>query len=250
MHIFTIEGNIGAGKSTILQHLRGIKTVGNRPLVFLPEPVHVWETITDENGRNILQLFYSDQAKYSFAFQMTALISRYCLLEDAVAANPGAVLVTERCLYTDYHVFASLLHDTGHLSEVEYAIYKKWFSRFNKYALAGIIYLDCTPEIAKKRCEHRNREGEVIELDYLQLCKAKHEWIEDDDTPLLRLDANQEISDDLVEDWVDSICLFMEEEVPPMREKWKTFSLFRTVCILLPLLFYGHTLFYYGVVGN
>jgi deoxyadenosine/deoxycytidine kinase len=249
--LFTIEGNIGAGKSTLIDHLRSIKTVGNRKLIFLPEPVDVWETIVDENGLNILQLFYADQVKYSFSFQMMTFISRYCLLESCLAANPDAVIVTERCLLTDYHVFAALLHETGCMSSVEYAIYKKWFERFNKFALSGIIYLNCSPEVALARCEKRNRAGETVDLAYLKLCHAKHDWIDyEPDVPLLVLDANATVSDEVLEDWVDEICLFMEEETVPKAAAWDAYAVVKTLFVLLPLLFYGHTMFYYGIGGN
>ena len=251
MHLFTIEGNIGSGKSTLIEHLRSIKSVGTRPLIFLPEPVDVWETIVDEHGLNILQLFYTDQVKYSFSFQMMAFISRYCLLESCAAANPGAVIVTERCLFTDYHVFAALLHETDCMNTVEYAIYKKWFARFNKFALSGIIYLKCTPEVALARCARRNRVGETVDLAYLKLCHDKHDWIDfETDVPLIELDANKTITDDVLEDWVDEICLFMEEETAPQESAWSAYSVFKTLCILLPLLFYGHSMLHDGVGGN
>jgi deoxyadenosine/deoxycytidine kinase len=248
MRLFTIEGNIGAGKSTLLQKLREIKTVGSRPLVFVPEPVDSWQEVVDADGKHILELFYTDQCKYAFAFQMLAFISRYSLLEEAVKANPTAVIVTERCLFTDYFVFASMLHETGCMSEVEFAIYKKWFDRFNTTPLSGIVYLKCRPEKALARCKSRNRPGESVDLAYLTLCDEKHEWIDADDAPLLTLDANEEMSADLMEDWVDAVCLFIEEEthVPPyfgslMYCSW-TISL-----LLLPFLFYGQAWFNEGV---
>ena len=246
MHLFTLEGNIGAGKSTLIHHLRLIKCVGELPVVFLPEPVNIWEQVVDEQGRNMLQLFYSDQVKYSFAFQMMAFISRYCLLEDAIKANPGAVIVTERSLFTDYYVFATMLFETGCMSSVEHAIYKKWFDRFNRFRLSGIIYLKCDPTVALARCTSRNREGESVDLAYLTLCDQKHEWINDDETPLLQLDANQAINEDLIEDWVDTICLFMMEETVQPRD----YTFIKTACLLLPFLFYCNAVFYNRVVGN
>lgn len=241
MKLFTVEGNIGSGKSTLVENLREIKTVGSRPLVFLAEPLNEWDKVVDADGKNILQLFYSDQVKHSFAFQMLAFISRYRLLEEAAHAFPDAVVVTERCLYTDYRVFASMLHETGCMSDIEFAIYEKWVARFNKFALSGMIYLKCRPEKALERIARRNRPGEAIDLAYLQLCDEKHAWMDDHDAPLLILDANQEMSEDLMEDWVDTVCLFLAEEAPEDRS-W-VYGGWAASLLLLPFLVYGRAWF-------
>ena len=76
--ILSIEGNIGSGKSTIIDYLKKKynKDNINNEIVFLPEPVDEWETIKDEENNTILQKFYADQKKYSFTFQIMAYISR------------------------------------------------------------------------------------------------------------------------------------------------------------------------------
>ena len=54
--IISLEGNIGAGKSTFLEHLE--KTIGNSSdWIFLREPVHIWDQIRDENGETVLSKF-------------------------------------------------------------------------------------------------------------------------------------------------------------------------------------------------
>ena len=242
MRLFTVEGNIGSGKSTLVDQLRQLKTVGDRPLVFVAEPLDEWDKVVDADGKNMLQLFYSDQVQHAFAFQMLAFISRYCLLEQALRANPEAIVITERCLYTDYHVFATMLHETGCLSDVEYTIYQKWFTRFNTFPICGIIYLKCRPEVALKRVLHRNRPGEAIDLAYLTLCDEKHAWIDDEAAALLQLDANEEMTADLMEDWVDSVSLFLLEEAPASKPYWGSllYCGWTVSLLLLPVLVYGH----------
>ncbi len=69
-------GNIGSGKTTLLTHVRELlqdKNL-NQKIIFLKEPVDVWETIKDEEGKTMLEKFYADQEKYSFAFQMMVFI--------------------------------------------------------------------------------------------------------------------------------------------------------------------------------
>ena len=58
--IFSLEGNIGSGKSTILRGLkRQLRT--DNSVIFLLEPVDKWEQIKDKNGVGILEKFYGDQ---------------------------------------------------------------------------------------------------------------------------------------------------------------------------------------------
>ena len=70
--IFSIEGNIGSGKSTFVEDLRNKlpKTMKGRELIFLQEPVELWREIKDD-GKDIIQLFYEDKNKYSFSFMLS-----------------------------------------------------------------------------------------------------------------------------------------------------------------------------------
>ena len=72
--IYSIEGNIGSGKSTFIDILKKENKLKN--VVYLEEPVKVWETIKDKSEETILEKFYKNQNKYSFSFQMMAYISR------------------------------------------------------------------------------------------------------------------------------------------------------------------------------
>ena len=75
--IFTIEGNIGSGKSTLITILKKSNTaLKHIPIIYLPEPVAIWESIKDSKGKNIIEKYYQNQEKYAFSFQMMAYISR------------------------------------------------------------------------------------------------------------------------------------------------------------------------------
>ena len=81
--IISIEGNIGSGKSTFFNYCRA--QMYDRPdIIFVEEPVDVWESIKDSNGINLLQQFYNHPYDYAFCFQMTAYISRLARLKDAI----------------------------------------------------------------------------------------------------------------------------------------------------------------------
>ena len=54
MPIISIEGNIGSGKSTFLQHLKTHNKSDN--VIFVDEPVAEWLKIKDSSNKNILEL--------------------------------------------------------------------------------------------------------------------------------------------------------------------------------------------------
>lgn len=178
--IITLEGNIGSGKSTLLELLR--KKYSNNPqVIFLKEPISDWEKIKDAQGNTILQKFYGDQEKYSFAFQMMAYISRLKILKDAVKfaqRNPSQqfYIITERCLHTDKYVFAKMLFDQNKIEDVCYQIYNTWFEEFSKeFIISKSIYIITKPEICYERIHKRCRVGEeIIPLEYLERCDSYH----------------------------------------------------------------------------
>ena len=87
--IFSIEGNIGSGKSTLVKILKEqLFTANGKKIIFLQEPVDEWESIKDESGESILEKFYSNQQKYAFSFQMMAYISRISLLKNTIKKKP------------------------------------------------------------------------------------------------------------------------------------------------------------------
>lgn len=178
--ILSIEGNIGSGKSTIINYLKENYSK-NENIIFLPEPVDEWEKIKDDEGQTILTKFYKDQKKYSFAFQMMAYISRLNILRKTIEKNPGKIIISERSLYTDKYVFAQMLYDDQKMETVEYHIYNNWFHSFSDLApLHKVIYLKTDPNVSFQRIHERNRIGESsIPFDYIQNCHKYHDKMYD-----------------------------------------------------------------------
>lgn len=208
--IISIEGNIGSGKSTMVEYLK--QNLKNDPTVcFLQEPVDIWNTITDENGVNIIENYYKDQKKYAFQFQMMAYISRISLLREALKKN-YKLIITERSIFTDANVFAKMLYDECKIGETEYKIYKLWFDEFIKdIPKISLVYVKTDPEICNRRVLIRNRIGENIPLDYLKECHNYHEkWINNNNDCLnvLTLDGNQNMSEQLKKDNIEKINQF------------------------------------------
>jgi deoxyguanosine kinase len=217
--IISIEGNIGSGKTTLLKKLRETYS-NNERFIFLKEPVDEWEKIVDKNGNTMLQKFYENQEKYSFAFQMMAYISRLKIVRDAIKTIEekginNSIIFTERSLYTDKYVFAKMLYDQGKIEDVCYNIYQNWFDEFAKdFPVNKTIYVKTDPEICYDRIHKRARHGEeVIPLNYLSECHNYHGNFLDNkksDKQLL-LNGNNDIFKDekIMEQWLANIDRFL-----------------------------------------
>jgi deoxyguanosine kinase len=242
--IISIEGNIGSGKSTLLDNLRQYYSQNTR-VIFLREPVDDWEKIKDSEGNTILKKFYADQEKYSFAFQMMAYISRLKILRDTIKEIkeknsgliktrcqylsgddnynniefnlPQYIIITERSLYTDKHVFAKMLYKQSKIEDVCYQIYLNWFEEFaNDFPINYSVYINTRPEKCYERIHKRARDGEeVIPLVYLKDCHNYHDEFLDENKGIiltkLTLDGNVDIyeNEKILEEWLERINLFI-----------------------------------------
>lgn len=181
--IISIEGNIGSGKSTVINSLK--QYYSTERIYFLQEPVNEWTQIQDQNGKNIIEKFYENQEKYSFSFQMMAYISRLSLIKNAIKYcenNNIKLIVCERSLQTDKNVFCKMLYDSNKIEEINYQIYSKWFDEFI-YDIPKIyfLYIKTEPVIAFERVVKRLRKGENISLTYIESCHMYHNyWLIDD----------------------------------------------------------------------
>jgi len=221
--IISIEGNIGSGKSTILNELeKYINDTGNpHRIQFLKEPVDIWEKIRDsETGENILQKFYADQKKYAFPFQVMAYASRLSMIRSAINGDSSKIIICERSLEADKNIFAKMLYDDGKIDDINYQIYNHFYKEYAADCeVKGIVYIDALAEVSHGRVAKRSRDGESsISLDYLQKCKLYHDqWLGNTETPLLRIDATADTEYNLSDPsdeggkWLKSICGFVEK---------------------------------------
>ena len=177
--IYSIDGNIGSGKSTLYKDLQEYYK-DNNDIGFCPEPVDNWSSIIDKDGVPILTNLYKDTKQYAFRFQMMAYISRLHLLKSIIKKNKYKVIICERSVQTDRNVFAKMLYDDNMIEHDEYQIYTMWFNEFlDELKIEGIIYVNASPEVCFNRVKIRGRDGEIIPLEYLQKCHDYHEsWLQ------------------------------------------------------------------------
>jgi deoxyadenosine/deoxycytidine kinase len=180
-HIFSVEGNIGAGKTTFLERLGQVWPEAT--IVF--EPVGTWMTIKEKDGTSLLDHFYADKKRWSYTFQTAAFLTRILdterVLETKAASESGPrIVITERSVLTDRHVFAEMLHRNGDMTDMEHDLYLRWYDRYaSKMPIRGILYLTTTPAVSLERIETRGREAEAgIPRAYLDDLDSQHRlWL-------------------------------------------------------------------------
>ena len=187
--VVSIDGNIGSGKSTLIEYLKNncqknvfIMKYFIFPkffkIEFLQEPVDEWLSIKGVNDENILDCFYDDKSRWGYLFQNLAFITRYKLLKNAMNKNENKIIFIERSTETDKHVFAKMLHSNNDMTTLEYHIYNYWYKVF-AIPIDKEIYLDVKPAICSKRIKKRGRESEKeIDISYLNELNEFHgDWI-------------------------------------------------------------------------
>ncbi len=161
-----IAGNIGAGKSTLVEFLH--RTYGISPYY---EP-------SEENP--YLPNFYEDMKRWAFHSQLYFLSNKFRIHQE-FDRMPGLV-VLDRTIFEDAEIFATALYDMRCMDDRDWATYRAFY----KSILEAInppdllIYLRCSMRTLRKRIKLRGREMEAdIPLSYLKrLERLYEEWIE------------------------------------------------------------------------
>lgn len=176
--VISVDGNIGSGKSTLINLLR---EQFSDKIYFAAEPVDAWSKMTDEKGNNLLHNFYTDKKRWSYSFQNIAYITRAKELKKAFESGKP-IIITERSVMTDRNVFAKMLFNDGLMNQMEMAMYDTWFGLFNT-TIDYTFYLQTTVDNCVSRIQKRGRTGEEdIDRNYLvALEKAHEEWLSGDD---------------------------------------------------------------------
>jgi len=220
MKILSIEGNIGAGKSTLLNVLQQ-KLKHNADVIFMLEPTDLWEDIKDDDNNTMLQKFYGDQERYAFSFQVMAFATRIKKMREKIKANPHAkVMICERSLDADYHIFAKMLYESKKIEDINYKVYLEFYEIFkDDFPLSGLIYVDASPFNCHNRINMRNRTGESeIPVAYLQQCDDAHRaWLfQNNKKKMLRIQTDVEFENDSDKQyyfklWTDQMVSFTHQ---------------------------------------
>ena len=115
--VVSIEGNIGVGKTDLLNILK--YHFENSIVCVKKEPVHEWLNInpTQKCDFNLLDNIYSDTQRWGFTTQVRCTTTR---IQEYEKINKP-VAFCERSWYTDRFVFTEALNELNLLSDLEKA---------------------------------------------------------------------------------------------------------------------------------
>lgn len=175
-----LAGNIGAGKSTLVELL--CQRLGWTPYF---EPVA-------ENP--YLKDFYADMERWAFHSQAYFLMHR-ARSHRELSLESGSV-VQDRSLYEDAEVFAKNLHRQGHMADRDHQVYREMYGVLTSLLPSPdlVVYLRASVPTLKRRIAHRARTFEQTIPDaYLEGLNALYEeWIGDFRlSPVLTIEADQ-----------------------------------------------------------
>ena len=183
--IYALEGNIGAGKTTIL------KIIGKnfKDVEFVEEPVKQWQNL---GGMNLLDSFYTDPKRWGFCFEFFSMLTKIKALLNA-ANSDKPIIIIERSILSN-KVFMDISEELGKLDKMEYRMLMNTYDFYIQHVypqLSGIIYLDTPVEECIRRITKRNRGEECsIEKSYLELLKKKFDEMANSSTMLvIRIDG-------------------------------------------------------------
>ena len=161
-----IAGNIGVGKSTLVEFLS--RTYGISPYY---EP-------SEDNP--YLPNFYEDMKRWSFHSQLYFLSNKFRIHQE-LDRMPGLV-VLDRTIFEDAEIFATALHDMRYIDDRDWATYCAFYKSILDAIEPPDLMSDvrCSMRTLRKRIKLRGREMEEdIPLSYLKRLEKLYEnWIE------------------------------------------------------------------------
>ncbi len=164
--IIAVAGNMGAGKSSLVEWLR--QQFGMVPFF---EP-------NEENP--YLSDFYGDMRRWAMSSQLFFLVRRF-QIHRAVVLRAGvdpSPIVQDRTLYEDAEVFAAHLHEVGYIDARDWKTYQDLYLTLRDEIRPPdlMIYLRCPLKTLAQRVRRRGRDFErKIPRSYLASLERLYE---------------------------------------------------------------------------
>lgn len=152
----SIEGNIGAGKTTLAKQLA--KKLGAKYIAEQFEEI------------KLLPQFYKDPTRYAAALEKSFLVNRYRLLKKGLRTKPQTTVVS------DFSIYRSAWFARVNLNAKDYKLFENVFSSRQRKLREPdlVVYLEAPAPLLKANIRKRGRPYEQrIEPNYLtQLSKS------------------------------------------------------------------------------
>lgn len=174
----SVEGNIGAGKSTVFDTLQ--KAFPEYEC--FREPLHLWG--------DYVMLFYEDPKVWSLPFSLKVLVE---FSKQVAPCRKGVVQISERSPTACYHVFTTLLKDDGVLNAQQWDLFRSVYNILG-WTPDAIVYVDTPPDTCLERIQRRGRPYELSGVDIVYLKRLDYQYTKllstlFPDIPRIRIDG-------------------------------------------------------------
>jgi len=191
-----VEGNIGSGKTTFLEHFKKFSD----EVELIAEPVEKWRNI---KGHNLLQMMYEDPARWSLTFQTYVQLT---MLQNHTKDTNKNLKLMERSIFSAKYCFVENLMKSGKMPLSEYEVLSSWFdfllsSPQVDLGVDLIVYMRTSPEVALSRLMKRGRgEEHLIAKQYIDDLHQLHEdWLVNGKhalpAPVIVVDADKDLEE-------------------------------------------------------
>lgn len=159
MTIYTIDGNIGCGKTSVLNYLHKYKNIQ----IDL-EPIEKWKPFLDN--------IYLSKTGY-FNFQIKVWLDRAWIQDK----DNKSIILMERSPFFIRNTFNKNDYNNNNINEDEYKVLNEMYDKTDTIWKSNLyIYLRSSPIKCLERINYRGRYNEInITLDYLKNIHDLHE---------------------------------------------------------------------------
>jgi len=196
LDIITVDGNIGSGKSTVLNLLRANGWRIN------PEPLEQWQPYLEE-------MYIGTDKNSVFEFQTCVFLDR-CVI-DTKTTFPGSSVVMERSPFFQQQVFLKSNLSNRFITVRQYELLDRMYiNALNTWSPKVSIYLRSNPEACLERIKKRARHSEDnITLEYMSKLHQLHERAYAsaicDGIPVLCVDIENKKPEDIASTIIDTM---------------------------------------------
>lgn len=167
--IILVDAVVGAGKTTLSEKI-GEKL--NIP---------VYYELQNQSTMNLLEEFYKDKNRWSFALQIHFLNERFRMIKEINKAGTG---ILDRSIFGD-RIFAQMLNEDGYMTDDEFLTYSNLLDNMLEHVSKPnlLLYIDCDLDTALDRIKGRGREMEQsVDSKYWGRLNVKYnKWYNDYD---------------------------------------------------------------------
>lgn len=160
--VIGISGNIGAGKTTLIEAAQSdqFKHILLDTLSINPAATKKITSLREDVDFTLLPAFYQDPHRYALAIQINFFNARL-KRERLVQNTPGIVLV-DRPIEEDYHIFGKAQRILGHMGEQEFQIYAQNYQEMANHIYPPDVYIYLKADLAtlQRNIAHRGRNEE------------------------------------------------------------------------------------------